>query len=283
MTHFPKCPDPEVAQPVYIDTHAHLDEPVFDGDRRDALRRATEAGVGTILNIAYSPERWVTSSALDKTYPMISIAYGLHPTLTSRFTGQTISILRDLIQANRGIAIGETGFDFFWPGFDAIQQERVFVAQLELAGELDLPAIIHQRSAEETCTKILSTAPSNVPIVLHSFDGTLNLGRQGIDRGYYFGVGGLMTRANATHVREILAAVPLERLLLETDSPFLTPAKVKVRRNEPANIPIIAGHLAELRGVSIDMIASQTTENANRLFRFTDHPFEQLPSPVRSS
>ena len=256
----------------FVDTHIHLDEDAFSGDVDAVIGRAQRLGVEQFVNIAYRPSRWASSEILQKTYPMISIAAGLHPGHANELTHSTIADLDTAITQLGAVAVGEIGFDFFWPGYDAALQERSFRAQIELARTRRLPIIIHQRSAEDACVRVLSEAWSDLPVVLHSFDGSWTLGRLGIDRGYYFGVGGLMTRGAAHLVREVLAEVPADRILLETDAPYLTPNGIKIKRNEPANIPFIAQRLAELRNVSLTEIALATTENARRLFNLSIRP-----------
>ena len=250
----------------FVDTHVHLDEEVFSGDADAVISRAQLCGVDQFVNIAYRPSRWASAAVLQKTYPMISIAAGLHPGHSEEFNQDTIIDLDATITRLSAVAIGEIGFDFFRPGYDVAVQERSFRAQIELATSLDLPIIIHQRSAEDDCARVLREAALDLPVVLHSFDGGWTLGRLGIDRGYYFGVGGLMTRGAAYQVREVLAEVSADRILLETDAPYLTPNGIKIKRNEPANIPFIAQRLAELRDVSLTEIARATTENARRVF-----------------
>lgn len=256
----------------FVDTHLHLDEDAFSGDVDAVIARAQLCGVEHFVNIAYRQGRWASAALLKKTYPMISIAAGLHPGHSNEFDHTTIVGLDATITQLSAVAVGEIGFDFFRPGFDIALQERSFRAQIELARSLGLPIIIHQRSAEDDCVRVLREAASDLPVVLHSFDGSWTLGRLGIDRGYYFGIGGLMTRGTAHQVREVLAEVPADRILLETDAPYLTPNGVKIKRNEPANIPFIAQRLAELRDVSLTEIARATTENARRVFNLPAKP-----------
>jgi TatD DNase family protein len=257
---------------AFIDTHIHLDEDAFAGDVADVIARANREGVDRFVNIAYRPSRWASSALLQETYPQISIAAGLHPGHADEFDGAAINGLECALNTLKAIAVGEIGFDYFRPGFDSALQERSFRAQIELAHTLNLPIIIHQRAAQDDCVRVLRDAAADLAVVLHSFDGSWKLGRLGIDRGYYFGVGGLMTRGAAHQVREVLAEVPSNRLLLETDAPYLTPNGVKTRRNEPANIPYIAQRLAGLRGESRTDIARATTANARRVFNLPDRP-----------
>lgn len=256
----------------FVDTHIHLDEEAFATDLADVVARATDTGVSALVNIAYRPSRWASAASLVKTYPFISVATGLHPGHANEFDESTIDRLRNAIADIGAVAVGEIGFDFFRPGFDAALQERAFRAQIELARAVGLPIIIHQRAAEEDCVRVLRETAADLTVVLHSFDGSWSLGRLGIDRGYYFGVGGLMTRGAAHLVREVLAEVPSDRILLETDAPYLTPNGVKTKRNEPANIPYIAQRLADLRGETLTDIARATTANARRVFNLPNRP-----------
>jgi len=264
--------DPAGVGATFIDTHIHLDEDAFATDIGAVIERATNRGVEQFVNIAYRPSRWASSAALQMTYPMISVTAGLHPGHTDEFRTSTIDDLSNAIQQVNAVAVGEIGLDYFRPGYDAAQQERSFRAQIELARTLRLPIVIHQRSAEDDCTRVLRDAAQDLAVVLHSFDGSWTLGQLGIDRGYYFGIGGLMTRGAAQQVREVLAEIPANRILLETDAPYLTPNGIKTKRNEPANIPFIAQRLAALRGVSLTEIARATTENARRVFNLPDRP-----------
>jgi TatD DNase family protein len=257
---------------TFVDTHIHLDDDAFVGDREDVVERAKLLGVEQMVNIAYRPSRWASSALLKETYPMISVAAGLHPGLSDEFSQSAVTELEAAIGRIGAIAVGEIGFDFFRPGYDLALQERSFRAQIELAKTLRLPIVIHQRSAEDDCVRVLRESAADLAVVLHSFDGSWSLGRLGIDRGYYFGVGGLMTRGAAHQVREVLAKVPADRLVLETDAPYLTPNGIKIKRNEPANIPYIAQRLAELREVSVAEIARATTENARRVFNLPARP-----------
>jgi TatD DNase family protein len=249
-----------------VDTHAHLDEPAFDADRDDVLRRAAEAGVGRVVNVGYRPGRWETTAALTAGHAGISPMFGLHPQHADEFDDRTLATLEGLIRDHGGVAVGEVGLDYFRDGPDPAVQRRVFEAQLALADGLGLPAVIHQRAAEEDCAAVLAAAPRSLRVVLHSFDAGWRLAALALDRGWFFGVGGLMTRAKAEAVRAVLSEVPLERMVLETDSPYLAPAGAKERRNTPASIPVIAARLAALRGVGLDEVARATTGNAEALF-----------------
>jgi TatD DNase family protein len=249
-----------------IDTHAHLDEPAFDHDRASVLAAARAAGVTRIVNIGYRPARWVSSLALARAEPMIALALGLHPHHADEFGADTLDRLADAVSNAGAVALGEIGLDFYRNRAEPAAQRRAFIAQLQLARRLGLPIIIHQRAAEEALIEVLAAGRELPPVVLHSFDGTADLAALAINRGFLIGVGGLATKTDAAPLRQILASVPVSRVLLETDAPYLTPAGIRDRRNVPANLPLIAARLASLWEVSPDEFAAQTTTTALAVF-----------------
>jgi TatD DNase family protein len=265
-----------VARPSvrYVDTHAHLDEPAFAGDLEDVVARAHASGVDRAVNIGYRPERWTTTADLAARFPPISVVLGLHPQQATEFTDRTCAELEVAIRRAGARAVGEIGLDYARDFATPDQQRRAFAAQLELAQGLGLPVVLHQRAAEQDCWDMLRAAPPALPVLLHCFDGSRLLARLALDRGYHFGIGGLLTRSAAADLRAVVAELPLERLVLETDAPYLTPAGLKNRRNEPANIPRIAAALADLLERTVDDVAQQTTANAERVFA--------LPPPLRA-
>jgi TatD DNase family protein len=251
-----------------IDTHAHLDDPSFEGDVDKVINRAGAVGVTRIINIGYRPAIWRTTVALAQKYPAVNFALGLHPNHAEEEAETVWAELRRLIGETRPAAVGEIGLDFFRDHASRATQLRVFDRQLELAAEMKLPVVIHQRAAEADLIGMLRE-PVATPWILHSFDGTRALAETAVSAGCYFGVGGLMTKAASAELRNVIKGIPTDRLLLETDSPYLVPRGVKNRRNEPANIPSIAQALAELLERPVDEVARRTTENAERLFGFS--------------
>jgi TatD DNase family protein len=249
-----------------IDTHAHLDDDQFAGDIDSVIGRAVEAGVERIVNIGYRPERWRTTLALAARFPTVAFTLGLHPHHTDEWSPDLQRTLRALLASERPLAVGEIGLDYYRNLSPANIQIEAFSRQLELASEFRLPVVIHQRGAEQDLMRVLEDAPNGLACVLHSFDGTVELAAFAMERGYFLGVGGLMTRASGEGVRDVLRTSPLDRLLLETDSPYLVPVGVKNRRNEPANIAIVLQRLAELRGVEVKELAAITTTNAEQFF-----------------
>lgn len=249
----------------FIDTHAHLDDPQFP-DLPDVLEQSRARGVERVINIGYGPTRWQTTLELAERVPMIAPVLGFHPLDAAEFTSESFARLRELIDTHRPVAIGEAGIDLFREAPPIEIQQAAFAAQIELAIATGLPLVIHQRAAEDEVYAMLSGSDESLHVILHSFDGTARMVALGIERGWYFGVGGLMTKQSSQPLREVLKTVPLERIVLETDSPYLVPAGVKPRRNSPANIPAIATHLAALTGHDIAEIAEITTRNAFAAF-----------------
>jgi TatD DNase family protein len=251
--------------PAIIDTHAHLDDAAFASDLDAVMEASSAAGVCQFINIGYSPESWLSSRALQNRYPQVGLALGLHPQNAGQWGPQ---LARGLVRAVRdfgAIAVGETGFDFarLQPGFK--EQERAFRLQLEIASSEGLPTIIHQRDAADALIAELDRWPSLTPIVLHSFDGTDLLADWAIERGCFIGIGGLATRPRSEKLRGLLSRIPVERLLLETDAPYLPPPGAG-RRNTPANLRVMARILAPLWHLNEEELCRATTANAVALF-----------------
>ena len=254
--------------PPIVDTHAHLDDEAFDGDRPEVLERGRSAGVRGVINIAYRPEIWNRSVKLREEHPDVELAAGIHPQNAAAFSAAQSDSLSQRILALRPLAIGEAGFDFARPGPSFDQQQSAFQWQIELAIAADLPLVIHQRDASAQLTRELDLWPQLRTIVLHSFEGDERLAAWAVDRGCLVGIGGLACRKSSRALRHALQIVPAEFLLLETDAPYLAPPNAASRRNEPANLRLIAEALAPLWQLSPAELCKQTTTNALRVFNF---------------
>ncbi len=253
--------------PIF-DTHCHLDVPAFDHDRDDAIARAHAAGVTHLLNPAYdlaSSRRAVTLAA---THAGVVAAVGIHPNDSAGFGQSHLTALRELAHAPQVVAIGEIGLDYHWQTVPRDQQARAFIAQLALARELDLPVIVHCRDAYDDALALLRDHGRNLPgLVMHAFSGRTDHLRAALELGFYIGVGGPITYPKAHALREMVGAAPLERIVVETDSPYLAPQSHRGRRNEPAYAADVVRAIAELRGLPDGDIARITTDNGRRLFR----------------
>lgn len=255
-----------MTEPAYLDTHAHLDDAAFDHDRESVLAAAAAAGVRRIINVGYRPLRWQSTVDLAHSYPLVRHMLGLHPQHADEWSPETRSTLVALIRATKPLALGEIGFDYSRQGPDTAMQAAAFHAQVAIAGELGLPIVIHQRGAEDELIAALASIDEGCHVLLHSFEGTNRLAAAANDRGCYVGIGGLATRASSEGLRQTLRTIPLDRIVLETDSPYLVPAGIKDRRNTPANIPLIAERLAPIWDADQAALAAATTANAEWFF-----------------
>ncbi len=254
---------------MLIDTHCHLDFELFDDDRDAVVQRAVEAGVGQIVVPALDLDNCRTVLALAEKYEGVFAAVGIHPNSSAGWQDSWIGVLRDLARHPKVVAIGEIGLDYYWDKSPKVVQHRAFGLQLELAAELRLPVIVHNRESSADVIKFLSESPlagGENPGVLHSFSGDWQTAVAALDLGFYLGFTGPVTFNKADELREIAAKVPAERLLVETDAPFLTPHPYRGKRNEPAYVAYVAKGLAQARGVETAVLAQQTTVNARRLF-----------------
>jgi TatD DNase family protein len=249
-----------------VDTHLHLDEPAFDVDRDAVLDEARQAGVVRFINIGHTPERWASSRALRDRHPDVDIVLGVHPQQADDYDSAVDSALRAATRNLGPVAVGETGFDFFQPTPSPEEQENAFTAQLALAAEFGLPVVIHQRQAAEATARVLDQWPDLAPIVLHSFDGPDWFAHWATSRGCLVGIGGLAAKPGAEALRVVLRQVPVERLLLETDAPYLPPPGSVDRRNTPANLPRIASILAPLWNLKGEELCRRTTQTAGVVF-----------------
>jgi TatD DNase family protein len=249
-----------------IDTHCHLTDPRFDEDRERVLDRAHHAGVTHFIEIAYAPGILPRAQALAAAHPAIFLCPGVHPNESARVPLSWIETLREEARHPRVVALGETGLDFYRDHASRADQERWFRAQLELAGELGLPVVIHQRSALAETLAILEELRPQAGGVLHCFDD----GPEAVERahalGFRLGIGGCLTYGHGA-LEAAVKVAPAELLVLETDSPWLEPEPRSLRRNEPGLLTRVLRRLCELRGWTPGEADRITTANAKELFR----------------
>lgn len=263
-------PDSAESPPILVDTHCHLDFERFDDDRDAVIDRARAAGVTRIIVPALDRSNWEAVLALTRRYPGVYAALGVHPNSTADWDGSDIAALRRLAADPAVVAIGEIGLDYYWDHAPPAQQHAAFRAQLALAAELDLPVIVHNRDASDDTLALLAAsavAGRERAGVMHSFSAESAIARRALDLGFYLGFTGPLTYKKADDLRAVAAAAPLDRLLIETDAPFLAPQAQRGRRNEPAYVVEVARRLAELHDRSPAVLAAATTANAVRLFR----------------
>lgn len=248
-----------------VDSHCHLDAAEFDGDRSEVIARARAAGVHTQVVPAVTAASWPklhdTCRLADGLYP----AYGLHPMFLDAHRPEHLDDLRGWIERERPCAVGECGLDFFVEGLDADLQQQYFVGQLRLAREFDLPVIVHARRAVDAVIAAIKQV-GGLRGVVHSFPGSPEQAAQLDKLGFLLGLGGPLTYDRAQRLQRLVAQMPLEQLLLETDAPDQPDAGIRGERNEPARLSVILETVARLRGQPAEDIAAQTTANAKRLF-----------------
>lgn len=253
---------------MLIDTHCHLDFPDFAAERDDIVARAHAAGVKQMITISTRVKKFPDILAIAETYPSVFCSVGTHPHNADEELDVTIEELVALSRHPRVVAIGEAGLDYFYDNAPREAQAIGLVNHIAAARETGLPLVIHSRSADEDMAAILTeeTGKGAFPFLLHCFSSGPELARIGVELGGYVSFSGILTFPKSEELREIAKTVPLERMLVETDAPYLAPKPFRGKRNEPAYVAHTASVLAETVGVSVDEIARITTENALRIF-----------------
>lgn len=265
----------------YTDTHCHLDFENFDEDREQALVRAQKAGLVWILIPGIDLETNASAIKLARTHPeMINAAVGIHPNFGKPWSADILPVLREQAKQREVVAIGEIGLDYYREHTPFPQQRLMLKEQLALAAQLELPVILHNRDASEDLLQILGDwhqelVETNHPLadrpgVLHSFSAEAETAQAAIQMHFFIGVSGPVTFKNAPALKSIIEHLPLDRLLLETDAPFIAPHPHRGKRNEPAYIPIIAEEIAHLHHTSPNRVAQITYQNAKSLFKFAE-------------
>lgn len=254
---------------MLIDTHCHLDFADFDAERDDLVARAHEAGVSQMVTISTRVRKLDTLLALTERYPSVFCSVGTHPNNANEELDVTADDLVRLAETHdKVVAIGEAGLDYFYDTQTPEDQKTGFLRHIEAARRTQLPLVIHSRSADEDMAAILTeeTGKGPFPFILHCFSSGEALAKTGVELGGYVSFSGILTFPKSTELRDIAKGLPLDRLLVETDAPYLAPKRWRGKRNEPSYVVNTAEILAETMGVSFDEMARITTENAFRLF-----------------
>ncbi|HUN23281.1 MAG TPA: TatD family hydrolase [Anaerolineales bacterium] len=259
------------SHPYLTDTHCHLDFEHFAVDRAEVIQNAVTTGVKFILIPAVELSQAQAIQALCDAYSPIYAAFGVHPNSVINFTNQDLNTIRQLASQPKVVAIGEIGLDYYWQKVPAQQQKIAFRQQLELAEQLNLPVIIHCRDAfadvyEMVHAWVLQRKATCPPGVFHSFGGDWSQAQQVLELGFYLGITGPVTFGKSDELRRIAIRMPLERLLIETDAPYLTPAPFRGKRNEPAYVRFTAERIAYERNMELNSFLRATYHNACRLF-----------------
>ena len=243
-----------------IDTHCHLCDSSYDTDRAAVIERAFSSGITKLIEIGESSSVWKKAIELTRKYENIYCALGVHPNDADKF-----SYFPDLLNDNKVVAVGECGLDYYWKDVEKKVQIKVFEKHLQKALELKKPVVVHCRDAEEDVFRILSSC-SGVTGVIHCFSSSMEFAKKFIGLGFYLGIDGPVTFPSAKNLKEIVKNIPLENILIETDSPYLAPQVFRGKRNEPSYLRHIAGEIAKIKGISAEDVSRITDENARKLF-----------------
>ena len=254
---------------MLIDTHCHLNDKKFSADLSEVCERAKNVGVEKIINFGSTVEDSVQAVELSKNFPEMFAGVGIHPEEVQDFSDSAAEKIISLADDKKVVAIGEIGLDYHWEknSDGKILQQKIFIQQLDIARQLNLPVCIHEREAHGDCLKILKTEGKNLRGVLHCFSGSLEMAKEVWKLGWLIGIDGPLTFKNSAKLPEIVQAAPQEMILIETDAPYLAPMPFRGKRNEPAYLVEIAKKIAALRGENFETVADYTTKNAERLYR----------------
>lgn len=251
---------------MLFDTHAHMDDSAFDADREALLAALPEKGIGLLMNPGCSLASSRNAVALAESFDYIYAAVGSHPDAAREVCPEVIAEYRALCKLPRVKAIGEIGLDYHYEDVPRDIQQAAFRSQMALAAELGLPVIVHEREAHEDGMKIVEEFPG-VTGVFHCYSGSLDMAKWLIARGWYIGFTGVLTFKNARKALEVAGNIPLDRIVLETDCPYMSPEPFRGKRNDPGKLYRMAERLAELRGMTVEEVQERTFENGRRLYR----------------
>jgi TatD DNase family protein len=250
---------------MYFESHAHYTDERFDPDRDELLRSLHESGIGAIVNVGDSVRSSRLSVSLAERYDYIYAAVGVHPHNAEAMTSDDISELRRLAAHEKAVAIGEIGLDFYYDSSPRAVQEARFIDQLALAAETGLPVIIHSRDANRLTIDIIKESGVRRGVI-HCFDGDARLASEYVELGFLIGIGGIVTYKNAPKLVEVTSFLPISSILIETDSPYLSPVPVRGTRNTSKNLAFIAQKISEIKQIPLEKVAKITYENALSFF-----------------
>lgn len=254
---------------MIFETHAHYDDERFDEDRDILIEKLFQKNICNIINVGASIESTKTTIALAKKYENMYAAAGVHPSDIAGLNEETLAWLKEQTKDPKVIAVGEIGLDYYWDKEEEVQkaQRYWFAQQMGLARESQLPVIIHSRDAAEDTIRVMKEVHAEeIPGVIHCYSYSPEMAKEFIKMGYYIGVGGVVTFKNAKKLKETVMQIPLERILLETDSPYMAPEPHRGSRNDSGNLVYVAEKIAELKGITAKEVENATLANARKLF-----------------
>jgi len=248
----------------FVETHTHLD--LIKRNTEEVVKEAAEKKITKMVTIGIDLESSKIALEFASRFEGVYAAIGFHPHESKFLDEENLKELEKLAKKDRAVAVGETGLDYYWKHSTLSCQMEAFKKQINLARKLNLPLIIHDREAHQDTLKVLAKEAKGLKILLHCFSGDLDMAKVCIERGYYLGIGGVVTFNNAVKLRAIVKEVSLENLVLETDSPYLAPHPFRGKPNEPKYIPLIAEKIAEIKGISLEKVAKSTSKTAQEFF-----------------
>ena len=251
---------------MLFDTHAHMNDPAFDEDRDSVFLGLKDKGVGNVMNVGCCLASSKDCIALAEKYPFVYASVGTHPDTADEVNEEVLESYRQMAKHPKVLAIGEIGLDYYYETIPREIQIRAFRMQMELARELDMPVIIHERNAHDDGMRVVKEF-KDVKGVFHCYSGSAEMAQQLVDMGWYIGFTGVLTFKNARKAVETAEQIPLDRIVLETDCPFMAPEPFRGKRNDPGYVPYMAQKLADLRGLSLEEVIEITTQNARKLYR----------------
>ncbi len=252
---------------MIFDTHAHYDDAQFDSDREELLTSMPELGVTTIVNVSSTLKSCEKCVALAEKYPYVYAAVGIHPDEVGSLNEETFAWMERLLDNEKVVAVGEIGLDYYWDNESHELQKKWFVRQLKLARRHHLPIIIHSREAAADTMEIMKAHAQGLEGVIHCYSYSREQAEEYVKMGFYIGIGGVLTFKNAKKLKEVAAAIPLERIVLETDCPYLAPEPFRGKRNQSSYIRYVAEKLAEIKGITAEEVIAVTEENAKKMYR----------------
>jgi TatD DNase family protein len=252
---------------MLIDSHVHLDDKRFNRDRDSIIRGLKDDGIEMVINIGADLQTSIASVSLAEKYDNVYAVVGVHPHSAKEVDNSTIEILKSFASREKVLAIGEIGLDYHYDNSPRDVQRKWFVEQLKLAKEVNLPVVIHTREAAQETFEILKEAQDGtLRGVLHCYSGSVEMALEYIKLGFYISIAGPVTFNNSRVLKDVVKAIPLDKLLVETDCPYLTPEPNRGKRNEPAYVKYVAGEIADIKGISFEKLAEATNKNTKDLF-----------------
>lgn len=252
---------------MIFDSHAHYDDTQFDEDRMKVLSHLKDVGVEGVVNISNGWDDLMKTLKLIEQVPFLYGTVGIHPCKVSELNDERVEQMRAFCSRDKIVAVGEIGLDYYWMSDPKEVQREWFIRQLRLAKEVNLPVVIHSRDASQDTFDIMKTEHAGTTGgVIHCYSGSVEMAREYVKMGYFLGIGGVVTFKNSKTLKKVAAEIPLERIVIETDCPYLAPAPYRGKRNSSAYLPLVIQEIAGLRGISAEEVERITCENAKRLY-----------------